>query len=117
MNKGINLFCSHQTNQHGYSSLSSRGLEENQKSSIFSSVGLYSLSHGVYGSNVQLQYVITANKAHNTENMATIAFKIHHKMTPAALCPQPSLIFIDGYISFCISQYKLQLKHALSSQQ
>lgn len=56
----------------------------------YSSVGLYSVSHGVNGSNVQLQYVITANKAHNTENMATIAFNVHHKMTPAALCP-PSI--------------------------
>ncbi len=50
------------------------------------------LSHGGNGSNVLLQYVITANKAHNTENMATIAFDVVRiKIELMALCPKNHL--------------------------
>lgn len=61
---------------------------------VVPSVGLYSLSHGGYGSYTLLQYVITANKAHNTENMATIAFNIHIKIEPMALCPKTVFIVL-----------------------
>lgn len=53
-----------------------------------------SLSHGSYGKNVQLQYVITANKAHNPENMATIAFNVHNKIELMALSPQTIFLLL-----------------------
>lgn len=57
-----------------------------------------SLSHGSYGKNVQLQYVITANKAHNTENMATIAFNVHNKIELMATeSPNHFSAFIDFF--------------------
>lgn len=56
-----------------------------------------SLSNGGYGSNVLLQYVITANKAHNTENMATIAFNVHIKIELMAPCPKTISVFIDFF--------------------
>lgn len=58
-----------------------------------------SLSNGGYGSNVLLQYVITANKAHNTENMATIAFNVHIKIELMALCPKTISVFIDFFLT------------------
>ena len=57
-----------------------------------------SLSHEGYGSNVLLQYVITANKAHNTENMETIAINVHIKIEVMALNPKTISVFIDFFI-------------------
>lgn len=64
-----------------------------------------SVSHCGYGGNVLLQYVITANKAHNTENMATIAFNIHNKIELMALGHKT--IFVFAFVSSY--SYKLQL--------
>lgn len=63
------------------------------------------VSHCGYGGNVLLQYVITANKAHNTENMATIAFNVHIKIELMALCHKTISVFM---LLFFYS-YKLQL--------
>lgn len=71
---------------------------------VFSLRVFISLSHGGYGSNDLLQYVITANKAHNTENMATIAFNVHIKIELMALRPKTVFffVFLSDFIDFTL---------------
>lgn len=66
-----------------------------------------SVSKCDYGDNVLLQYVVTANEAHNTETKATIALNVHIKIELMALGLKTGVRFLNIFIFF--NSYKLQL--------
>lgn len=67
-----------------------------------------SVSRCDYGDNVLLQYVVTANEAHNTETKATIALNIHIKIELMARGLKTGFRFLYIFIYF-FNSYKLQL--------